>query len=248
MKTFNSCIYRGQIRHRRFTPKKHDFSYKLFFLAIDLDELDQVAKMSPWFKKDKFAAMSFRSSDYLDNKPSLRKQDVWQKVRSLGGKTEPGRVLFVGQLRCLGIYFSPINLYYCFDQAEQLCYLLAEVSNTPWNERHYYLLTMTEKLICEKAFHVSPFMEMEMHYQWRIKVPGKRLNLHIENHSKENNEKVFDATLTMSRMELNNRNLRRCFLSIPSMTLKTLAGIYWQALKIFIKGVPYVPYKKDKGA
>ena len=248
MKPLNSCIYTGHIRHRRFSPKKHSFSYKLFLLAIDLDELDEVTALGPWFKKDRFAPLSFRCTDYLSHKTSVSKQDVWQKVQLLGGQALTGRVLFVGQLRCLGLYFSPINLYYCYDHAEQLRYLLAEVSNTPWNERHYYLLKIEKKMISEKAFHVSPFMEMNMQYHWRIKAPGKQLNLHIENHSKENEQKIFDATLMMRSMELNNRNLRRCFLSIPSMTIKTLAGIYWQALKLFIKGVPYVAHAKKKGA
>jgi len=240
MNSLNSCIYHGEIRHRRFTPKKHNFSYKIFLLAIDLDELDQIAEMGPWFKKDKFAAMTFRSTDYLTKKATLTKQDVYQKVQSLGGQALSGLVLFVGQLRCFGVYFSPINLYYCYDQSDHLQTLLAEVSNTPWNERHYYLLEMQEKLICEKDFHVSPFMEMNMQYHWRINAPGKKLNLHIENHNKDDDEIVFDATLAMSRMALSNKNLRRCFFSIPSMALKTLAGIYWQALKLFIKGVPYV--------
>lgn len=248
MKPLNSCIYTGHIRHRRFSPKKHSFSYKLFLLAIDLDELDEVTALGPWFKKDRFAPLSFRCTDYLSHKISVSKQDVWQKVQQLGGQALTGRVLFVGQLRCFGLYFSPINLYYCYDHAEQLRYLLAEVSNTPWNERHYYLLKIEKKMISEKAFHVSPFMEMNMQYNWRIKAPGKQLNLHIENHSKENEQKIFDATLMMRSMELNNRNLRRCFLSIPSMTIKTLAGIYWQALKLFIKGVPYVAHAKKKGA
>ena len=248
MRPLNSCIYSGNIRHRRFTPKKHSFSYKLFFLAIDLDELDEIAEIGPWFKKDRFAPMSFRCTDYLSKKALLEKQDVWQKVQALCGQVSSGRVLFVGQLRCFGLYFSPINLYYCYDQSNQLSYLLAEVSNTPWNERHYYLLEMAEKMISDKAFHVSPFMDMNMQYYWRIKEPGKQLKLHIENHNKENKEKIFDATLMMHSLELNNKNLRRCFLSIPSMAIKTMAGIYWQALKLFIKGVPYIGHAGKKGA
>ncbi|MCW8996350.1 MAG: DUF1365 domain-containing protein, partial [Psychromonas sp.] len=105
MTALTSCIYSGQIRHRRFTPKQHHFTYQLFFVAIDLDELDEITQMGSWLKKDKFAPLSFRCTDYLTKKASLTKCDVWQKVQSLGGQILSGRVLFVGQLRCLGLYF-----------------------------------------------------------------------------------------------------------------------------------------------
>jgi DUF1365 family protein len=250
--TLKSGIYKGSVSHRRFSPKKHSFKYKMFLLAIDLDELPQLSKLGPWFKNNKFAPLSLKSSDYLTHQSQLSKQHVWQKIKSLGAEQEPSRVMFVGQLRCFGLYFSPINLYYSFDENDQLLSLLAEVSNTPWNEIHYYLIPVnqqdkknnSQKLISEKAFHVSPFMDLNMQYQWLIKKPCDQLKLHIQNLHLTSGEKIFDASLTMKRMDFTNKNLIRCIASIPIMTLTTLWGIYWQAMKLFIKGVPYVAHAK----
>lgn len=257
MSELKSGIYKGLVSHRRFTPKTHSFSYRMFLLAIDLDELPQLTKMGAWFKNNRFAPLNLRSSDYLSHKVQLTKLDVWNKVHSLGGEIKPERVLFIGQLRCFGLYFSPINMYYCFDAQDNLQYLLAEVSNTPWNERHYYLIPTrpvdpscenekksVQKLISNKTFHVSPFMDLNMQYQWIIKSPDKRLVLHIQNLDLSSGEKVFDASLNMQRMDFTNANLRNCIVNIPMMTLKTLWGIYWQAMKLFLKGVPYVAHAK----
>lgn len=240
-----SCIYTGVVRHRRFAVAHHEFSYKMFLLALDLDELSQLQTVSPWFKVNRFAPLSFRCSDYLTGKNSLTRHDVWQKVAELGGNDLAGKVLFVGQMRCFGIYFSPINTYYCYNANGELIYLLAEVSNTPWNQRHYYLIDIENKPVSNKDFHVSPFMDMDMKYHWRIKAPGKQLSLHIENHS---DTKVFDASLNMQRATFTSDNIRRSILAIPAMTVKTVWGIYWQALKLYLKKVPYIAPPEEKEA
>ncbi|WP_413701483.1 DUF1365 domain-containing protein [Psychromonas sp. KJ10-10] len=141
---FKSGIYKGWVSHRRFTPKKHSFKYEMFLLAIDLDELPELNTLSPWFKINKFAPLTLKASDYLTHQSQLSKQFVWEKIQSLGAQDKPERVVFIGQLRCFGIYFSPINLYYCFDEKDELITLLAEVSNTPWNQRHYYLIPLNQ--------------------------------------------------------------------------------------------------------
>jgi len=245
MSTLNSCIYEGQVFHQRLAPRVHKFSYRVFFLAIDLDELPLLNEMGCYFKTNRFAPLRFFSPDYLLNKQQLHKQDVWDKVSRLGGEDKHGRILFIGQMRCFGLYFSPINSYYCYDQDNNLRYLLAEVSNTPWNERQYYLVDIKNHQRCEKTFHVSPFMDLDMHYLWHVKAPAQHLHLSIENIPNDNkNKKLFSATINMTRQEFTNKNLLKNLLAIPMMTAKTLLGIYWQAMKLYFKGVPYIAHSK----
>ena len=239
-----SAVYRGQVRHRRYGPRAHHFSYALYMLALDLDELDILDAQSRLFSCERFAPLSFRRSDYLGDPKLALKEAVLQEVTRLGGDAESlERVLMLGQVRCFGLYFSPINVFFCY-QGEQARYALLEVHNTPWNERHCYLVDLERMDPTDKAFHVSPFMSMAMQYHWRIippqiESPGKRVLVHIEN---RNPELLFDATLSVRRHDFARTALKAALLQWPMMTLTIVRGIYWQALRLFLKRIPYHPH------
>ena len=234
-----SAIWQGSVRHRRFAPRAHAFSYSLFMLGLDLDEVETLGLgQGRWFGVERAGLLSFYRQDYLKGCSGSLKQAVWQKVAELGGEATPEqRVLLLGNVRCLGFYFSPVNFYFCYQQ-ESARYLLAEVSNTPWNERHYYLLDLTALAPHDKDFHVSPFMDLAMRYHWSIRPPEQETLIHIESHPQSGEAKLFDATLTLRREPLSRRGLMRLLARWPWMTMKVLLGIYWQALRLFIKRTP----------
>ncbi|MRI62244.1 DUF1365 domain-containing protein, partial [Enterococcus faecalis] len=181
----NSCLYHGVLRHRRFRPKAHQFRYSVFMAWLDLDELETLPAVG--VRRNRVAAASFHDADYPLGTPL--KENVLTRLESLTGERPQGRVMLLTQLRYFGFHFNPVNFYYCYDRAETLRWVLAEVRNTPWNERHYYAVNGQDARPTEKAFHVSPFNPMDMVYHWRFNPPDDSLHMHIENHQEA---KVFD--------------------------------------------------------
>lgn len=250
----HSAIYWGSVRHRRFVPKTHQFNYKLMQWSLALDELDQVNKLTHWLSTtEQWAPLQFKPSDYLPgfynpNTETLAAAAV-RKMNDLSNQTLQGKVFFLGNIRTWGLFFSPLNCYFLQNKQGNYTHMLAEVSNTPWNKRHYYLVCLTalneQGRIpnTEKNFHVSPFNPMEMEYEWRIRGPEKHALVHIGARRKQ---LEFDATMTLTRTALNRSEVFRVLRKHPVMTLKIVAGIYWQAALLFIKKVPFYGYRKNR--
>ena len=195
------------------------------------------------------ALAQFRRSDFLGDPSIPLETEVRRRIEEETGARQKGPIYLLANLRYFGHSMNPIACYYCFNEDEtRLEYVVAEVNNTPWDERHSYVLPGPEgdrwlKTSFDKAFHVSPFNPMEMSYHWRSNTPDRRLILHMENASK--GEKVFDATLSMTAQPISAKNLNRLLLRHPLMTIKVASAIYWQALRLYLKGVPVYQHPKS---
>jgi uncharacterized protein len=230
-----NAIYSGDVKHARFVPKKHQFSYRINLFWLDLENLVETAQTVSWFSIHKFSPIQFKRSDFLGDSKRPLQDCVLELMSKLAKKPLVGKVFLLSPLRTFGLYFSPANFYYLQNDDGSYSHLLAEVSNTPWNERHCYLVDLNDQQDSQKVFHVSPFNPLDMQYNWKVEQPADVLKLSLACHQER---KHFVANLNLSRTELNSENLRRVVINMPSMTIKTVVGIYWQALKLFIKGMP----------
>lgn len=233
-----SAIYKGKVYHQRFKPTQHKFDYDiyLFWLKLDADELETLSSQVTHFSAIDKARVCFKREDYLGDASISLKQAVLERMTELNdGRALNGDVFILGQLRTWGLYFSPVNFYYLRNTDGKYTHMLAEVSNTPWNERHHYLVNLDTQDDTPKAFHVSPFNPMDMTYKWSISQPSTRLSLAMDC---VREDKEFSAGINLTKFTLDNANLSAALKRIPSMTIKTVAGIYWHALKLLLKRTP----------
>jgi hypothetical protein len=236
----NSSLYIGSVMHRRLQPRHH-FRYRAFWLSLDLRDLPELARRLRWFSYNAPNIFSLRDQDHGDGSATPLREQIERRLESENIHLEGGRIILFCMPRTLGYVFNPLSIFYCYRADGTLAAVLYEVHNT-FGERHVYLMSQGEVAAshtCRKMFYVSPFMEMDLRYDFRICDPGERTSVGII--AKRANRPIFSAVLSGERQGLTDRNLLRVFLRIPAVTLKVIAAIHWEALRLWLKGVPLVP-------
>lgn len=250
-----SSLYVGSVRHRRLGTPKHEFRYRLFLTCLDLAELPELFARRWFWSLEKPNLASFRRADFLGEPDVPLDEAVRSLVKERTGRRPAGPIRLLTTLRSWGLSFNPVSFYYCYDAAGEIVdTIVAEITNTPWGERHAYVLpretaTEQEPMVRHrfaKDFHVSPFIDMDVVHDWRFSEPGERLSVQMEN--LEQGRRTFDVTLSLERREWTGVQLARCLAAHPFMSAKIVAGIYWQALRLYLKRAPFFPHPKHRAA
>ena len=237
-----SYIYNGTVIHKRFKPKIHFFKYKVFSLLIDLSELDNLDKKTSFFSYNKFNLMSFFDKDHGDRDGSSLINWVKKNLKQNNVNCENIKIKLLCYPRIFGYVFNPLSVFYVYDDNKNLVSILYEVKNT-FGEQHTYVfkIDIKNKQIfnnCKKKFYVSPFMDLESKYFFKVLVPNERLSVIIDQRDKKG--KLLFASQDGERVKLSSKNLLISYLKHPLMTLKIISAIHYEALKLWIKGVKLV--------
>jgi hypothetical protein len=270
-----SAVYEGTVRHRRFEPVEHEFSYRLFFMYLDLGELPGVLDPYPLWSARRRAPARFRREDFMGDPARPLDECARDAVEAETGARPAGPVRLLTGLRYFGHSFNPVSFYYCFDGAgERVEAVVADVENIPWGESHPYVLArgasegpvLSDEL--DKRLHVSPLMGMDQTYGFRASEPGERLSVHIESRpireplstafapprsdnptpgpERGRAAKSFDATLSLRRRELSRPLLTGMLARYPALSLQVVAKIYAQSLRLKLKGARYFPHPEGR--
>ena len=233
-----SCIYKGFVTHRRFTPIRHFFSYKTFSILFDLDELNEINKSISFFSLNSFNLFSFYNKDHGDRDGNDLKIWVMEILKKNNVSTKISKIRLLCFPRVLGYVFNPLSIFYCYEDTK-LKAILYEVKNT-FNEQHTYIFSVNEnsKIIsqnCDKKFFVSPFIEMNTFYNFRLSKPDENLRILIKQ-TNTSKEKVLIACQFGKKQDLSAKQLLINFFTHPLMTFKIIAAIHFEALRLWKKG------------
>ena len=241
----SSCIYNGNVIHKRFKPKVHFFKYKVFSLFIDLSEINELNKKLKFFSLNKFNLISFYEKDHgeRDGKSLFE----WVKKNLINNKISIDniKIKLLCYPRILGYVFNPLSIFFVYDKNDNLISILYEVKNT-FGEQHTYVFKVEgqNKLIqnnCSKKFHVSPFIEMNCNYFFRILKPSEKISVIIDQY--QSNEKILYASQDGKRVDLTSSELMKSYLKHPLMTFKIISAIHFEAFKLWTKGIKFIKKK-----
>jgi hypothetical protein len=242
-----SGIYTGSLRHCRFAPVRHEFTYPLFMVFLDIDQLPELMKISPLSGYNRRSWVSYQERDHFGDANLTLRERVLHDAKLRGVRVPKGKIFLLTHLRYLGYNFNPVSFFYCYDPHDTLQMVLAEVNNTFGETQNYWLTERVErpagankKYRFPKTFHVSPFMALGQEYEWTFTPPGEMLI--TQSASYEDGRQIFDSTLKLERREWSRAELHRAVLRYPWMTATVIAAIHWQALRLLLRRVPIVSH------
>jgi DUF1365 family protein len=237
--TIRSSLYVGSVMHRRLQPRMHRFRYRAFWLLLDLDELTELSGRLSWFSHNRSNVFSLYDADHGDGTETSLRLQVERQLSDAGVDLAGGRIRLLCMPRTLGYSFNPISIFFCYRADGALTALIYQVHNT-FGERHSYVIRVEDQSAalrqrCQKLFYVSPFLDMDIRYDFRITGPDERIAVGISASSSAN--PVLNAVLTGTRTELTDRHLMFVFLKLPAITVKVIAAIHWEAFRLWAKGI-----------
>jgi len=253
---FNSCLYKARVMHNRLAPKVHRFHYDVFMFYLDLDEVDTLHKKLKYMSRNRFNLFNFRDKDHLQlpkGNPDTGKnvkQHITDYLAANGVDFGNGRIMLLTNLCTLGYQFNPVSFYFCYDEQNQPLCSVVEICNTFLEMKPYFLGAETRlkdgfKLNTEKYFYVSPFIDMDINFDFDLHIPGEKLRIKIDDYDKSG-ERFFISTLSGDRKPLKDSTLLLYFFSFPLITLKVIGLIHWQALKLWLKKIPFHKKNDDR--